>query len=73
MSTPVRDPAHAVWQFAPVWEDAGRWLGDWPSPHDWSARVAALVGCYRLGAEWADELADMVTEVIVGYGRRKIA
>ncbi|MCY3894355.1 MAG: hypothetical protein OXF65_13805 [Acidimicrobiaceae bacterium] len=63
------DLAHAVWQFAPVCDDADRWLGGWPSPPDWSARIAALVGGYRLGAERADELADMVVEVISGRRR----
>ncbi|MDE0496933.1 MAG: hypothetical protein OXH86_06240 [Acidimicrobiaceae bacterium] len=70
------DLAHAVWQFAPVCDDADRWLGGWPSPPDRSARLAALVGGCRLGAERADEQADMETEVIAGCRRsvvRKIA
>ena len=51
-------------------------IGGWPSPPDLSARIAALVGGYRLSAERADELADMDTEVIAGCRRsvvRKIA
>ena len=76
VSTPMWDLAHAAWQFAPVCDDADRWLGDWPSPPDRSARIAALVGGYRLSADRADELADMVVEVIAGCRRsvvRKIA
>ena len=67
--TPVWDLAHAVWRIAPVCDDADRWLGGWPSLPDRSARIAALVGGYRLGAERADELADMVAEVIAGCAR----
>ncbi len=66
VSTPMWDLAHAVWQFAPVGDDADRWPGGWPSPPDRSARIAALVGGYRLGAERAVEFADMVVEVIAG-------
>ena len=76
VSTPMWDLAHAVWQFGPVCDDADPWLGDWPSPPDRSARIAALVGGYRLGADRAGELADMVIEVIAGCRRsvvRKIA
>ena len=65
-----------MWQFAPVCDDADRWLDGWPSPPDRSARIAALVGGYRLSADRADELADMVVEVIAGCTRavvRKIA
>ncbi len=58
------DLAHAVQQPAPVCDGADRWLGGWPSRPDRSARIAALVGGYRLGAERADELADMVVAVI---------
>lgn len=68
-STPMWDLAHAVWQFAPVCDDADQWLGGWPSSPDRSARIAALVGGWRLGAERADELADMVVEVIAGCAR----
>ncbi|MCY4516453.1 MAG: hypothetical protein OXB99_04350 [Acidimicrobiaceae bacterium] len=57
MSTPARDLAHTVWQFAPVCDDADRWLDGWLSPPDRSACIAALVGGYWLGAGWADELA----------------
>lgn len=70
------DLAHAVWQFTPVCDDADPWLGDWPSTPDRSARIAALVGGYQLSADRADELADMVVEVIAGCRRsvvRKIA
>ena len=76
VSTPMWDLAHAVWQFAPVCDDADRWLGGWPSPPDRPVRIAALVGGYRLSADRADELADMVAEVIAGCTRavvRKIA
>ncbi|WP_420446126.1 phosphotransferase [Candidatus Poriferisodalis sp.] len=76
VSTPMWDLAHAVWQFAPVCDDADRWLDGWPSPPDRSARIAVLVGGYRLSADRADELADMVVEVIAGCTRavvRKIA
>ena len=57
MSTPMWDLAHAVWQFAPVCGDADRRLDGWLSPPDRSARIAALVGGYWLGAGSADELA----------------
>jgi len=76
VSTPMWDLAHAVWQFAPVCDDADPWLDGWPSPLDRSARIAALVGGYRLAADRADELADKVVEVIAGIRRavvRKIA
>ena len=73
VSTPMWDLAHAVWQFAPVCDDADRWLGGWPIPPDRSARIAALVGGYRLGAERADELADMVVEVIAGWRHTQIS
>jgi len=66
VSTPMWDLAHAVWQFASVCNDADRWPGGWPSPPDRSARIAALVGGCRLGAERADELADMVVAVTAG-------
>ncbi|WP_423916856.1 phosphotransferase [Candidatus Poriferisodalis sp.] len=66
VSTPMWDLAHAVWQFAPVCDNADPWLGGWPSPSDRSARIAALVGGYRLSADRADELADMVAGVIAG-------
>ena len=69
VSTPMWDLAHAVWQFAPVGDDADRWLDGWPSPPGRSARIAALVGDYRLGAGRADELAAMVVEVITGCTR----
>ena len=57
-------------------DDVGRWLESWPSAPDRSARIAALAGGYGLGAGRADELADMVAEVIAGCTRavvRKIA
>ncbi len=67
---PYRDccehEALAVRQFAPVSDDADRLLGGWPSPPDRSARIAALVGGCRLGAERADELSDMAVEVVAG-------
>ena len=66
ISTPMWDLAHAVWQFAPVCDAANRWLGGWASPPDRSERIAALVGGYRLCAQRAEELADMVTEVMAG-------
>lgn len=66
VSTPMWDLVHAVWQFAPICDRANRWPGGWPSPPDRSARLAALVGGYRLGAGRAEELADMVVEVIAG-------
>ena len=76
VASPMWDLAHAVWQFAPVCGDADRWLEGWPGAPDRSARIAALVGGYGLGAGRADEFADMVAEVIAGCGRavvRKIA
>ena len=76
VSTPMWDLAHAVWQFPPVCDDADRWLDGWPNPPDRPARIAALVGGHRLGAGRADQLADMVVEVIAGCRRsvvRKIA
>ncbi len=76
VASPMWDLAHAVWQFAPVCGDADRWLEGWPGAPDRSARIAALVGGYGLGAGRADELADMVAEVIAGCRRavvRKIA
>jgi len=36
------------------------------APPDRSARIAVLVGAYQPGAERAEELADMVVEVIAG-------
>ncbi|WP_423916964.1 phosphotransferase [Candidatus Poriferisodalis sp.] len=69
VSAPMWDLAHAVWQFAPVCDDADPWLGDWPSTPDRSARIAALVGGYRLSADRAHGLADMVVEVIAGCRR----
>ena len=42
VSTPMWDLAHAVWQFAPVCDDADPWLAGWPSTPDRSARRAAL-------------------------------
>ena len=76
VASPMWDLAHAVWQFAPVCGDADRWLEGWPGAPDRSTRRAALVGGYGLGAGSADELADMVAEVIAGCRRavvRKIA
>ncbi|WP_419933091.1 hypothetical protein [Candidatus Poriferisodalis sp.] len=57
------DLAHAVWQFAPVCDDADRWLGGWPSPPDRSARIAALVGGCRLGPERAIRVEDGLAAV----------
>ena len=62
VASPMWDLAHAVWQFAPVCGDADRWLEGWPGAPDRSARIAALVGGYGLGAGRADELADMVAD-----------
>ncbi len=76
VSTPMWDLAHAVWQFTPICDAADPLLGGWPSPPDRSTRIAALVGGYGLSDDRADELADMVVEVIVGIRRsvvRKIA
>ncbi len=76
VSTPMWDLAHAVWQFTPICEDSDPLLGGWPNPPDRSARIAALVGGYRLSDDRADDLADMVVEVIAGIRRsvvRKIA
>ncbi len=50
VASPMWDLAHAVWQFAPVCGDADRWLEGWPGAPDRSARIAALVGGYGLGA-----------------------
>ncbi len=72
VAPPMWDLAHAVWQFAPVCGDADRWLEGWPSAPDRSARIAASVGGYGLGAGRADELADMVAEVIAGCRRAAV-
>ncbi len=69
VSTPMWDLAHAVWQFTPICDDADPLLVDWPSPPDRSERIAALVGGYGLSDDRADELADMVVEVIAGIRR----
>lgn len=58
-----------MWQFAPVCDDAGRWLESWPSAPDRSARIAALAGGYGLCAGRADELVAVVAEVIAGRTR----
>ena len=76
VASPMCDLAHAMRQFAPVCDDADRWLEGWPDAPDRSTRIAALVGGYGLGAGRADELAAMVAEVIAGCTRavvRKIA
>ena len=76
VSTPMWDLAHAVWQFTPICDDSDPLLGAWPNPPDRSARIASLVGGYRLSDDRADEIADMVVEVIAGIRRsvvRKIA
>ncbi len=72
VSTPLWDLGHAVWEFGPVCDDDDPWLREWRQPPDRSARIAALVGGYRLHSSEAHQLADMVVEVIAGC-RRSVA
>ena len=69
VTRPLWDIGHAVWQFGPVCDDGDPWIRDWPAPPDRSARIAALVGGYRLEASRTRHLADMVVEVIAGCHR----
>ncbi|MDE0701947.1 MAG: phosphotransferase [Acidimicrobiaceae bacterium] len=68
-ATPLWDLGHAVWQFAPICDDEDPWIHQWPETPDRSARIAALVSGYRLDPSQAQELAEMVVEVIAGCRR----
>ncbi|MYH72792.1 MAG: phosphotransferase [Acidimicrobiia bacterium] len=63
------DLGHALWQFAPICGDDDAWLQQWPSPPDRSRRIAALVRGYRLAPSEAQQLPEMVCEVIAGCHR----
>ena len=71
-AAPLWDLAHAVWQFTPVCDDHDPLIQDWPETPDRSARIAALVGGYRLAPSKGRRLAEMVVEVIAGC-RRSVA
>ena len=68
-ASPLWDLGHAVWQFTPVCDDKDPWIREWPDTPDRSARIAALVRGYRLDHSQAQELAEMVVEVVAGVGR----
>lgn len=68
-ASPLWDLGHAVWQFAPVCGDRDPWIREWPETPDRSARIVALVGGYRLDPSQAQDLAEMVVEVIAGVRR----
>ncbi|MDE0579048.1 MAG: phosphotransferase [bacterium] len=63
------DLGHALWQFAPICDDDDAWLQQWPSPPDRSGRITALVRGYRLAPSEAQQLTEMVCEVIAGCQR----
>ena len=63
------DVGHALWQFAPICEDDDPWLQQWPSPPERSTRITALVRGYRLAPSEAQQLPEMVSEVIAGCHR----
>ena len=63
------DLGHALWQFAPVCDDDDPWLQQWPSAPDRAARITALVRGYRLAPSEAQQLPEMVSEVIAGCHR----
>ena len=69
---PLWDLGHAVWQFTPICDDDDPLVGEWPETPDRSARIAALVGGYRLAPSDGRRLAEMVVEVIAGC-RRSVA
>ena len=72
VSTPMWDLGHAVWQFGPVCDDTDPWLQDWPASPNRSERIAALLRGYRLERSEAEQLPEMVVEVIAGC-RRSVA
>lgn len=63
------DLGHALWQFAPVCEDNDPWLQQWPDQPNQAARITALVRGYRLAPSEAQQLPEMVVEVIAGCHR----
>lgn len=63
------DLGHALWQFAPICGDDDVWLQQWPSPPDRSGRITALVRSYRIDQSQAQQLPEMVCEVIAGCHR----
>ena len=63
------DLGHALWQFAPVCDDDDPWLQCWPDNPDRAARITALVRGYRLTPSEAQQLSEMVVEVIAGCHR----
>ncbi len=60
---------HALWQFAPVCEDNDPWLQQWPDQPNRAARITALVRGYRPTPSVAQQLPEMVVEVIAGCHR----
>lgn len=66
------DLGHALWQFAPVCDDDDPWLQQWPEQPNRAARITALVRGYHLTRSEAQQLPDMVVEVIAGC-RRSVA
>lgn len=63
------DLGHALWQFAPVCGDNDPWLQQWPSQPNRAARITALVSGYRPTLSEAQQLPEMVVEVIAGCHR----
>ncbi len=63
------DLGHALWQFAPVCDDDDPWLQQWPVLPDRASRITALVRGYRLATSDAQQLPEMVAEVIAGCHR----
>ena len=60
------DLGHALWQFAPICDDDDPWLQQWLALPDRAARITALVRGYRLAPSEAQQLPEMVAEVIAG-------
>ena len=63
------DLGHALWQFAPVCDDNDPWLQQWPEQPNRAARITALVSGYRPTLSEAQQLPEMVVEVIAGCHR----
>ncbi|MXZ85053.1 MAG: phosphotransferase [Acidimicrobiia bacterium] len=65
----IWDLGHALWQFAPICDDDDPLLQHWPAPPDRTGRITALVRGYRLAPSEAQQLPEMVCEVIAGCHR----
>ena len=63
------DFAHALWQFGPVCDDDDPWFQQWPDQPNRAARITALVRGYRLALSEAQQLPEIVSEVIAGCHR----